>query len=146
MTIPHISLPRKISLLRVCNTLKFVVLALVVVWVVFAILHRILEPSYGWFESFDWAQYTMTTNGEGTYVPTNDATRVLTMLLRPTAVIATVIATAHVVRNAVVDPDAFTHDEQRELLYYVRALADERGLPKFDTTKHCLDNDKEIVT
>lgn len=93
------------------NTLLALLGILATAWVVFGLLYWHYED-YRLIESLHWSMQTLTTTGYGDKPPQTDAGMVLSMMLQPLAVVTTLLLGANFVREAIEDPNVFTHDEQ----------------------------------
>ena len=97
-------------------------------WLLWALTFYSLEPQYGLLRAFDWATYTVTTNGEGTWVPTKDRTVLLAIVARLATWLTAFLFAALIVKRAIPDPTVFTHTEQQVLLgRAIRETCNETG-------------------
>lgn len=72
-------------------------------------------------EAVEWSVYLLTSTGLGAYKATYLVTQIVSiflMLWGPVLLMA--LVTAGIVNYLRVDPNAFTHEEQEEILAYIR--------------------------
>src|SRR6478609_11350256 len=94
-----------------------------------ATLYCIIEP-YTFVQSLEWAVYMITSTGLGSYGATTLAGQLMglaLMLWGPVMLMA--IVTAGIVNFLRVDPNAFTNDEQEEILSYIREQREKEKYP-----------------
>lgn len=98
---------------RLANTLLILLVILGAAWVLFALAYWKVED-YRLIQSFHWSMQTLTTTGYGDVPPQTDTGMILSIILQPLAVVTSLLLGANFVKNAIEDPNAFTHDEQLE--------------------------------
>ena len=99
---------------QLANTLLHLIAALGVVFAAFAMIYWWVED-YKLLDSFYWSMQTISTTGYGDVSPQTDAGKIVAMALQPTALLLTALFFANFAREAIIDPDAFTHAEQTQM-------------------------------
>lgn len=104
---------------RLASTLLHLVGTLLAVFVIFGVAYWVVED-YRLIDSLHWSMQTLSTTGYGDVPPKTDGGKILAMLLQPQALLLTALFFANFTKRAVHDPDAWTNEEQQEVLTWVR--------------------------
>lgn len=106
--------------LRMANHWKILAVVFVLSVLIPAGIYCVIEP-YTFVQSLEWAVYMITSTGLGSYGATTFVGQMMGLALMIWGpVIMMAIVTGMVVNALRVDPNAFTHEEQEEILSFVR--------------------------
>lgn len=106
--------------LRMANHWKVLAAVFVFSLLIPAGIYAVIEP-YTFIQSLEWAAYMITSTGLGSHGATTLLGQLMgigLMIWGPVIMLA--LVTGMVVNALRVDPNAFTHEEQEEILSYVR--------------------------
>lgn len=115
--------------LRVINTPRRCAVAVIGLWVFCSLAYALIE-SKGPIEGLWWGIVTASTVGYGDYSPASTLGRFVGMLLIVGMWFLTLAAAALYTARAVQDRNAFTHEEQEEMLALARQTADDAAITR----------------